>query len=428
MAATDALPIPKKNTAYRHYFCIRKDDGSLITNWTGADTEISQDGGTMADATNEATEIATTSGCGYIDLTAGEMNYDSIVVKVTVTNANAIPYVVALFPEESGDIRVDVTEWDGTALSTTDPTDAVTLANGAHGGAAASITLSSYTNFQGSAGPDLNILLAAEITSVTNQTTYVLTSGSDKDDAYNNQMVIVYDDSNSDYPSIHSVVDYVGSTKTLTISEAPNFTVGADDSIAVLASPFASELSVIDGKVDQVIDYTDTLEGAIAALPDNTTDIQVIKSKTDQLVFSATGAVDCNVIALGDTLLTLDSIASWHTFYDYTSSTKTVNDVGVAGTPLAASDVWTYVGRSLDTAVETDAASRTASKADVTDMLTATVFNAALPTNFGTMVIDVSGTTDVNIIEVTGTAVTDINDFKGVGTPGQITIATDEAF
>jgi len=121
MASTDARPVPLKNTAYRHYFCIRKNDGTLITAWTGADSEISQDGGTMADATNEATEIATNSGCGYIDLTAAEMNNDNVVLKVTVTNTDAIPYVVTLFPEEAGDIRVNVSEWNDVALATTNP-------------------------------------------------------------------------------------------------------------------------------------------------------------------------------------------------------------------------------------------------------------------------------------------------------------------
>ena len=111
MATTDARPVPKKNTAYRHYFAIRKNDGTLITTWAGQDTELSLDGGNFADATNEATEIQT-SGCGYIELTAAEMNYDAVVVKVTVTNTDALPYVIVLYPEEDGDIRSNVTQVD----------------------------------------------------------------------------------------------------------------------------------------------------------------------------------------------------------------------------------------------------------------------------------------------------------------------------
>ena len=120
MGATDAIPLPRKNTAYRHYFAIRKNDGTLITTWAGQDSESSADGAAFADCTNEATEIGTT-GCGYIDLTAGEMNTSATVLKVTVTNTDALPYVVVLFPEETGDIRAAATMWNGVALATTNP-------------------------------------------------------------------------------------------------------------------------------------------------------------------------------------------------------------------------------------------------------------------------------------------------------------------
>jgi hypothetical protein len=116
MASTDARPVPIKNTAYRHYFCFRKNDGTLITTWAGMDSEVSKDAGNFADCTNEATEIQT-SGCGYIDLTSTEMNADSVVLKATVTNTDALPYVCTLFPNEGGDIDVDVTYVGGSAAS-----------------------------------------------------------------------------------------------------------------------------------------------------------------------------------------------------------------------------------------------------------------------------------------------------------------------
>lgn len=115
MAATDARPIPRKNVAYRLYFAIRKNDGTLITSWTGADTELSADGGAFADATNEATEIGT-SGCGYLDLTSGEMNVDNLIVKTTVTNTDALPLVTMLYPMESADaVPANLVQVDGTA-------------------------------------------------------------------------------------------------------------------------------------------------------------------------------------------------------------------------------------------------------------------------------------------------------------------------
>ena len=116
MAASDARPVPRKNAAFRFYFAIRKNDGTLITTWAGADSEVSIDGAAFSDCTNEATEIGTT-GCGYIDFTSGEMNGDAVVYKLTVTNTSALPIVVTFFPEESGDYRADMTLISGDATA-----------------------------------------------------------------------------------------------------------------------------------------------------------------------------------------------------------------------------------------------------------------------------------------------------------------------
>lgn len=114
MAATDARPVPRKNAAYRFYFAIRKpSDSTLITTWTGADSEVSLDGAAYSDCTNEATEIGTT-GTGYIDLTSSEMNADCVILKVTVTNSGAVPLVFTLFPEEVGDYRCNVEQFGGS--------------------------------------------------------------------------------------------------------------------------------------------------------------------------------------------------------------------------------------------------------------------------------------------------------------------------
>ncbi len=117
MAASDAVPVPRKNVAYRFYFAIRKpSDSTLITSWAGQDSEVSFDGAAYSDCTNEATEIGT-SGTGYIDLTASEMNADCVILKVTVTNTGAVPLVFVLYPEESGDYRSNVTQISGDATA-----------------------------------------------------------------------------------------------------------------------------------------------------------------------------------------------------------------------------------------------------------------------------------------------------------------------
>ena len=78
MAASDAIPVPRKNQAFRVYLTILDADGDPVTGATGLDSEVSKDAGAFADCTNEATEIA--QGMYYLDLTASEMNADAVVV------------------------------------------------------------------------------------------------------------------------------------------------------------------------------------------------------------------------------------------------------------------------------------------------------------------------------------------------------------
>lgn len=114
MASTDAKPYPKRGEAYRITFPILDADGDLVTGAAGLDSEISQDGGTFVDCTNEATEIAASSGMYYLDLTANEMNCDtvSLIIKTSTSGAKTTPIV--LYPVENGDIPVNVRQWAGT--------------------------------------------------------------------------------------------------------------------------------------------------------------------------------------------------------------------------------------------------------------------------------------------------------------------------
>lgn len=113
MAANDAKPIPVKNAAYRATFPIYDADGDLVTGASGLDSEVSKDGGTFADCTNEATEIATSSGIYYLDLTSTEMNADTVAVIVKTSSSGAKTTVVVLHPQEAGDVKVDIESISG---------------------------------------------------------------------------------------------------------------------------------------------------------------------------------------------------------------------------------------------------------------------------------------------------------------------------
>lgn len=96
-AATDASPRPLYGVAYRVYFPIFDATGALVSGATSPDSEISKDGGTFADATNEATEIATSSGMYYLELTASEMSARSVAIIVKSGTGKTTPII--LYPE-----------------------------------------------------------------------------------------------------------------------------------------------------------------------------------------------------------------------------------------------------------------------------------------------------------------------------------------
>jgi len=129
MASTDARPFPLKNTAYRVTFPILDADGDPVSGAAGLDSEVSKDGGTFADCTNEATEIATSSGVYYLDLTSTELNADTVAIIVKTSTSGAKTTVIVLYPVEGGDIDVDVTYVNGSAVSTSSAQLGVNLVN-----------------------------------------------------------------------------------------------------------------------------------------------------------------------------------------------------------------------------------------------------------------------------------------------------------
>ena len=118
MASTDSRPVPIKNTAFRAVFPIYDNTGALVTGAAGLDSEVSKDQGTFADCTNEATEIATSSGVYYLDLTSTEMNADSVAVIVKTSTTNAKTTLLVFYPQESGDIKVDLQSIATSTVST----------------------------------------------------------------------------------------------------------------------------------------------------------------------------------------------------------------------------------------------------------------------------------------------------------------------
>lgn len=143
MASTDAKPLPIKNTAYRITFPIFDADGDLVTGATALDSEVSLDGGTFADCTNEATELATSSGMYYLDLTAAEMNADTVSVIIKTTSSGAKTTPIVLYPATGNINNLDATvssvKTDTAAILLDTGTDGVVVASGSKSGYALSV-------------------------------------------------------------------------------------------------------------------------------------------------------------------------------------------------------------------------------------------------------------------------------------------------
>lgn len=119
MASGDATAIPIKNQAYRVTFPIYDTSGELVTAAGSLDSEISKDGGAFTDVSpGEATEIAASSGMYYLDLTATEMNADTVAIIVKSTGGTTTPIV--LYPAEATDIPVDAVAVSGSTAAADD--------------------------------------------------------------------------------------------------------------------------------------------------------------------------------------------------------------------------------------------------------------------------------------------------------------------
>jgi len=83
-----------------------------------------------------------------------------------------------------------------------------------------------------SGGTNPNVLIDTTISGApSSQTVFVLAAGSDIDDTYKDQAIVLYDASNNDYPSVRKVSAYTGATKTVTLDSAPDFTIVSGDGV-----------------------------------------------------------------------------------------------------------------------------------------------------------------------------------------------------
>ncbi|OQW37065.1 MAG: hypothetical protein A4C66_03265 [Nitrospira sp. HN-bin3] len=265
MASTDARPVPIKNTAYRAYFGIFKNDGTLITGATGLDSEVSKDGAAFADCTNEATEIS--QGLYYLDLSSTEMNADSVLVVVKSTSTGAVPVVLSLYPEETGDINVDVTAFGGTAGTFASGRPEVNTSHfgGTAGTFASGIPAVNATQISGDATAADNIETAFDDTAgavswlmIVDQGTAQSISGADLtiraaaafgDDVLIGMTCMVHG-STQGYWQARTIVDNVGATDVVTLDSAPTVTPTGTITYKIIGTPPSVTTASVLPRVD----------------------------------------------------------------------------------------------------------------------------------------------------------------------------------
>jgi len=280
MASTDARPVPRKNIAYRVTFPIFDADGDLVTGATGLDSEVSIDGGTFADCTNEATEIATSSGMYFLDLTSGEMNGDTVAIIVKTSSVGAKTSPIVMYPEELGDIRINPqTIWDAltAALTTADSVGKLVTdnLNATVSSRASQTSLDTLDNF-----------VDTEVGDIKTKTDQLTFTSANKLDA----RLLVADD------FAQACADKVWATTVRTLSAA-----GVQAIWDALTSALSTASSI--GKL-----LVDNINATISSRASQTsvdtiddfldTEIAAIKAKTDQLTFTTPGQVDATAVGV----------------------------------------------------------------------------------------------------------------------------------
>ncbi len=168
----NALPYPIYGAPFVIVYPFRDADGDLVTAASTPDAEISKNGDTFADCTNESTEIATGSGNWYLILTGTELTCDVATIQAKSATSGMKTAVATLYP------RKLATVYSGTAASLGTVTSTIILDSGA----------------------------------------------SAVDDYYNGMVCIATIDTLTE---VRVISDYVGSTKTATV--VPDWNVAPDN-------------------------------------------------------------------------------------------------------------------------------------------------------------------------------------------------------
>lgn len=113
-----SLPYPVYGAPFGFVIPITEADGDLVTSAAGLDSEISKNGDTLTDCTNEATEIG--GGLYYLLLTATEMTADVVSGVTKTSTADAKTTSWSLYPRKLVTVRSGTAAGGDTGYITLD--------------------------------------------------------------------------------------------------------------------------------------------------------------------------------------------------------------------------------------------------------------------------------------------------------------------
>ena len=264
------MSIPKKGVAGQHYIGLidSADTGEFKVNPTIAigDFQISSDGVGVDRAFQNLATLPIVDPPGS----------DAVLVSWSAAENNS-DEVVIVAKDAAGD------EWDAVFISINN----------------------SVATVDDVALTDDVFLEKTTIAGLASQTFFTLTAGSSDDDAYRGCMAVITDATTGAQRARATIRKYTGSTKTVFLLEAPEFTIAVGDLIKIVAVP--SQIAKIEGLVP--------LQTTIATLASQTS-FTLTNGPTDNAAF--TGAL---IVISAD-----NSVAQFATGLcdQYAGSTKTV--------------------------------------------------------------------------------------------------------
>lgn len=212
--------------------------------------------------------LATAAALATVDSNVDAILVDTAVIGAAGAGLTAIPWNSAWDAEVQSECADALTAYDpptkaelDSGLAGLNDLDAAGVATAvwnaatATYGSAGSYGLLVETNLDApvsgaGGGSDYSLMQSTTIATVTSQTEFTLTAGSSDDNAYVGATVVVTDQSTSTQKALGVVLEYVGSTKTVTLVADPNtFTMAAGDTVDILAGDGLNTVALIQSDV-----------------------------------------------------------------------------------------------------------------------------------------------------------------------------------